>query len=92
MEKKTHGHGKKNIELTTERNDFNNNVEFESKQAKVGRKRIQKNLRKCFRDNKKLLDDNKNLQMKINSLQKKLQRLNTKKSDSTSISIKLINR
>ncbi|KAH0551126.1 hypothetical protein KQX54_000175 [Cotesia glomerata] len=73
---------KENIELTMEQNNMNNNVE--SKQAKVGRKRIQKNLRKCFRDNKKLLDDNKNLRMKINSLHKKLQRLNIKKSDSTS--------
>ena len=73
---------KENIELTAEQSDKNNNIE--SKQAKVGRKRIQKDLSRCFRDNKKLLNDNKNLRTKVNSLYKKLQRLKIKKSDSKS--------
>jgi hypothetical protein len=58
--------------LTTEQNNINKNSE--SKQAKVGKKRIQKNQRK-------LLDDNKNLRTKVNSLQ----RLNIKKSDGQNV-------
>ena len=58
------------IELEKNQKDLNNN--FESKLAMLGKKRIQKNLRKCLRDNKKLLNDNKTLRAKINNLHKKL--------------------
>lgn len=78
---------KEDIKLKTIQNDVNNNIE--SKQARLGKKRIQKNLRKCFRDNKKLSNDNKTLRMKINSLHKKLQRLKIKKSESSSLKSKV---
>ncbi|KAK0071332.1 hypothetical protein PV325_013091 [Microctonus aethiopoides] len=71
------------MELEKNEEDSNNN-NLESKQARLGKKRIQRNLRKCFRDNKKLINHNETLRKKINSLNKKLQRLKMKKSDPTS--------
>ena len=89
MEKNSRARQKKVIELAKNQKDLNDN--FESKQARLGKKRIQKNLRKCFRDNKKLLNENKTLRTKINNLHKKLQRLKIKKPNSTSPESKVDN-
>ena len=88
MEKNSRAPQKKVIELAKNQKDLNDN--FESKQARLGKKRIQKNLRKCFRQ-QKLLNGNKTLRTKINNLLKKLQRLKIKKPNSTSPASKVDN-
>lgn len=56
------------------------NDKIMSKQAKVGVKRIAKDRRKCYRDNKKLIEERDRLKRTVDKLRKRLQRSKVKKS------------
>lgn len=54
------------------------------KQARLGKKRIAKNFKKCYRDNEKLKAENLNLKKSVNTLRKRIARAKLKKPKSTS--------